>query len=227
MYYDWSSKVLSWPGMTVQLSHGLSEHYVDNLGECVIVAHGNATGIDQPVTVKLRADVIDLSLTRRSPKLVDVDDHDRHVAFEDFVSECAALEDSTDSGHTPRLLSAGTIQQDSSMPYPDGYLRAIVMSTVPGQNVRRILLDLSDHERDTIRDQLASVLEYMRQKGWYYSDPKPENLIYLVDLASAILEDKVGDRITPESNIVEMFGVWDEYARRSDRSLSLRINPWA
>ncbi|KAI9770960.1 MAG: hypothetical protein M1840_002664 [Geoglossum simile] len=135
--------------MTVRLSHGLSEHYVDNLGECVIVAQGKATGIDETVTVKLRAD----------PKLVRVDDRNRHVAFEDFVLECAALEDSTDSGHTPRFLGAGTTWQDSSMPYPDGYIHAIVMSTVPGQNVQQILLDLSESERDTIRVQLASVLE--------------------------------------------------------------------
>jgi hypothetical protein len=91
--------------------------------------------------------------------MVDVDDHDRDVAFDDFVSECAALQDSGDSGHTPRLLGAGTMQQDSSMPYPGGYIHAIVMSTVPGQNVRRILLDLSESERDTIRVQLAGVLE--------------------------------------------------------------------
>ncbi|KAI9782256.1 MAG: hypothetical protein M1839_005370 [Geoglossum umbratile] len=210
MYYDWSNKVLSWPDMTVQLSHALSERFVDNLGECVIVACGKANG--GGVTAKLRAE--------RSPKMVNVDDHDRGVAFTDFLSEWAALQDSSGSGHTPRLLYAGITKQDSSMPYPGGYIHAIVMSTVPGQEVGRILLDLSESERDTIRDQLASTLEYMRQKGWYYSDPKPENLIYLVDLASARMLDKphldelVGDKITPESNIVEMFGVWDEYARR-------------
>ncbi|KAI9768250.1 MAG: hypothetical protein M1840_005080 [Geoglossum simile] len=200
--------------MTVQLSHALSERYIDSSGECVVVAHGKAKGISEPVTVKLRAE--------RSPKIVNVDDRGRQVAFEDFLNECAVLQDSSNSGHTPRFLGAGTVQQDSSMPYPDGYIHTIVMSTVPGENVGQILLDLSERERNIIRDQLASVLEYMRQKGWYYSDPKPGNLMYLVDLESAILPDKVEDRITPTSNIVEMFGVWDEYARRSDR----RIKPW-
>ncbi|KAI9767635.1 MAG: hypothetical protein M1840_005506 [Geoglossum simile] len=197
MYYDWSNKTLRWPDMTVQLSRMLSERFVDNLGECVIVACGRAQGID--VIVKLRAD----------PKVVNVDDHDRGVALTDFLSEWAALEDSSGSGHTPRPIYAGATTQDSSMPYSSGYIRAIIMSTVPGQEVGRILLDLSESKQDTIRRQLASTLEYMRKKGWY-----------LVDLASARILDKshldelVGDEVTPESNVVEMFGVWDDYARR-------------
>jgi hypothetical protein len=47
------------------------------------------------------------------------------------------------------------------MPYPGGYIRVIIMSKLPGQNVRHILLDLSEQERSIIRDQLASVLEYV------------------------------------------------------------------
>jgi hypothetical protein len=98
-------------------------------------------------------------MIRRSPNLVNADDHDPQVAYEDFVNEWAALEDSSDSGHTPHVLYAGVTKQDSSMPYPGGYLHVIVMSTVPGQNVGRVLLDLSGSERDTIRDQLTSTLE--------------------------------------------------------------------
>ena len=33
-------------------------------------------------------------------------------------------------------------------------------------------------------------------------------------LDEEILYELAGDRITPESNIVELFGVWDEYTRR-------------
>ncbi|KAI9776853.1 MAG: hypothetical protein M1839_009301 [Geoglossum umbratile] len=91
--------------------------------------------------------------------IAGIDDHVRKVAFENFLIECAALEDSTGSGHTPRFLNAGTLRQDSFMPYPSGYMHAIVMSTVPGQNVREILLNLSEDERDSILEQLAGVLE--------------------------------------------------------------------
>ena len=90
-----------------------------------------------------------------------VDAHDREVAKREFANEWLALEDLSDSGHTPRYLTFGEILQDYSMPYPDGYVRVLVMSKVPGQNVRQILLDLSEEERFIIRDQLASVLEWV------------------------------------------------------------------
>ena len=91
----------------------------------------------------------------------DVDDHDREEALKGFASEIVALEDSSDSGHTPRFLAYDDTDQDGSMPYPGSYLRVIIISKLPGQNVRRILLDLSEQERSIIRDQLASVLEYV------------------------------------------------------------------
>jgi hypothetical protein len=101
-------------------------------------------------------------LTRLNPTTVtDIDDHDRQVALKGFASEIAALEDSSDSGHTPRFLAYEDTFQDRFMPYPGGYIHVIVMSKLPGQNVRQILLDLSEQERSIIRDQLASVLEYV------------------------------------------------------------------
>jgi hypothetical protein len=93
--------------------------------------------------------------------VADIDNHDRQVALKHFASEIAALEDSSDSGHTPRFLAYDDTCQDHFMPYPGGYIRVIIMSKLPGQNVRHILLDLSEQERSIIRDQLASVLEYV------------------------------------------------------------------
>jgi hypothetical protein len=94
----------------------------------------------------------------------DVDDLDRQMALEHFASEIVALEDSSDSGHTPRFIAYDDTLQDHSMPYPGGYIHVIIVSKLPGQNVRRILLDLSEQERSIIRDQLASVLEYVGLK---------------------------------------------------------------
>jgi hypothetical protein len=101
-------------------------------------------------------------LTRLNPvTFTDIDDHDRQVALKHFASEIAALEDASDSGHTPHFLAYDDTCQDHFMPYPGGYIRVIIMSKLPGQNVRQILLDLSEQERSIIRDQLASVLEYV------------------------------------------------------------------
>ena len=89
--------------------------------------------------------------------VTDIDDHDRLG----FASEIAALEDSSDSGHTPHFLAYDKAFQDHPMPYPGGYIHVIVMSKLPGQNVRQILLNLSEQERSIIRDQLARVLDYV------------------------------------------------------------------
>lgn len=98
-------------------------------------------------------------MTRLSSNIVDVDSHDQKVAFDNFVSECAVLQDSSSSRHTLCLLSTSTIQQDSSILYSSSYIHTIVMSTVSKQNVQLILLDLSKSERDAICNQLTSVLK--------------------------------------------------------------------
>jgi hypothetical protein len=105
-----------------------------------------------------------LSLPRVSSEIAHVDDHDRDVALRNYAEEWLALGDMADSGHTPRCLTPrrlidGYAEQDQSMPYPGGYIHALVMTKVPGQNVQEILLDLTEEERSTIREQLMGVLE--------------------------------------------------------------------
>jgi hypothetical protein len=90
-----------------------------------------------------------------SPKRVKgVDAHDREVAEIEFAKEWQALEELGDSGHTPCYITYGEISQDSSMPYPDGYIRILGMSRVPGQNIRTIMFDLGEEERLVIRNLL-------------------------------------------------------------------------
>ena len=75
------------------------------------------------------------------------------------MQEWTALEELEDSEHIPRLLIHGVDLQDQSMPCPGGYIRVLVMSKVPGQNVKEILFSLKDDERILIETQLAQVLE--------------------------------------------------------------------
>ena len=93
--------------------------------------------------------------------LTDIDDDYRQMALEGFAKEIVALEDCSDSRRTPRFIAYEDTVQDHFMPYPGGYINVIIMSKLPGQNVARILLDLSEQERSIIREQLASVLEYV------------------------------------------------------------------
>ncbi|KAI9767349.1 MAG: hypothetical protein M1840_005758 [Geoglossum simile] len=149
------------------------------------------------------------------------DDSNREAAKRRFEDEWAALEELEGSEHTPHLLGYGVIKQDHSMPCPGGYIRALIMLEVPGQNVKEILLDLEDGERVIIETQLAKVLEYMRQKGWSFVDPKPGSLhwdrknekLYLIDLGGAIL-DKKEETIGVESRIVKLFMITSKWSRR-------------
>ncbi|KAI9773159.1 MAG: hypothetical protein M1840_008280 [Geoglossum simile] len=181
----WSGKTVKCENLTVQLTGVLSERYVYDLGECVVVADGKCVTIldgepDRLVVVKLRVQL--------DPETVD--DDDREEAMRAAATEWAALMESADSGHTPHSLAFGTTLQDQSMPYPGGYIHVLVMSKVPGRNVQQILSNLTEEERVTIRNQLASTLEY------------------LVDLEAVhYLGKAAGDRITPESGIVKMFKV--------------------
>jgi hypothetical protein len=177
MLYNWSGKTIECKDITVQLTSVLSERDVDSLGQCVIVALGKTKGISELVVVKMRVeyDIINLQSyglinVLNSPRLsseiaTDVDDHDREVALRNYAEEWLALGDMADSGHTPRCLTPrhdlidGEVEQDQFMPYPGGYIHALVMTKVPGRNVQEILLDLTEEERSTIREQLTDVLE--------------------------------------------------------------------
>ena len=75
------------------------------------------------------------------------------------MEEWTALEELGDLEHTPRLLICDVVMQDDSMPRPGGYIRVLVMSEVPGQNVEDILFDLKEDERVIIETQLAKILE--------------------------------------------------------------------
>jgi hypothetical protein len=50
MHYCWSGKNIRCAGMTVQIIQELSERFVYNLGECIIVAHGKVEESGKLVT---------------------------------------------------------------------------------------------------------------------------------------------------------------------------------
>jgi len=58
--YKWSGRVVKCKNLTIRLTNILSERYVENLGECVIVADGKPEDgrslerVDSSVVVKLR-----------------------------------------------------------------------------------------------------------------------------------------------------------------------------
>ncbi|KAI9772423.1 MAG: hypothetical protein M1840_000626 [Geoglossum simile] len=214
MDYHWSGKTIYCNGNSVRLTNVLSRRPILNLGECVIVAHGEVNGGDKPVIAKLR---VKLDLDGDT----EISDSNREAATREFAEEWTALEELKDSGHTPHLLIGTVIMQDQSMPCPGGYIRVLIMSRIPGQNVDEILLDLKEDEPVSIETQLAEVLEYMRKRKWSFTDPKPSNLhwdrknkkLYLVDLEAAVPDDEEV-KIGPKSGIVKSFMITSKWSRR-------------
>jgi hypothetical protein len=56
MDYRWLGKTIYCNGDSVRLTNVLSRRPILNLGECVIVAHGEVNGADKPVIAKLRVE---------------------------------------------------------------------------------------------------------------------------------------------------------------------------
>ncbi|KAI9765643.1 MAG: hypothetical protein M1840_007200 [Geoglossum simile] len=220
MEYRWPGKKIRFNNDYIQLTVVLSRRLISNLDECVIVARG-VNGADEPLMAKLRVELDPNPVTRVDDSDGGSDDDDREAAKRRFEDEWAALEELNGSEHTPRLLGCGVIKQDDSMPCPGGYIRALIMSGVPGQNVKEILLDLEDGERVMIETQLAKVLEYMRLQGWSFVDPKPGSLhwdrknrkLYLIDLGGAV-PDGGGEAVGVGSRIVKSFMITSKWSRR-------------
>ncbi|KAI9766684.1 MAG: hypothetical protein M1840_006328 [Geoglossum simile] len=223
MEYRWQGREIQFNDDSIRLTKVLSRHQNHILDECVIVVLGE-NGVKEPLIAKLRVELDSNPVTYDSDNGSEIDDSSREVAKSQFERELAALKELEGSGHTPHLRVHGVIEQDRSMPCPGGYIRALIMSKIPGQNVKEILLDLNEDERVMIETQLAEVLEYMRQKGWSFIDPKPSNLhwdgenkkLYLIDLGGAIPAEKT-EKIEPQSGIVQAFRITSQYSRRSQR----------
>jgi hypothetical protein len=68
-------------------------------------------------------------------------------------------------GHGPQLLKVTKSKQNEWMPYPGGQINYKVMTRVPGADVDKIRDNLSARERQSIRSQLAKILEAMADKN--------------------------------------------------------------
>lgn len=82
------------------------------------------------------------------------------IAYRFFTKECLLLEKCGLIDYLPDYYSCEGLPQDNTWLFPGGYLYAIAMSKVPGCAVIDIE-NLSQHELEIIRDQLADTLEYV------------------------------------------------------------------
>lgn len=85
---------------------------------------------------------------------------ERHVCFEVTLIKLIHS-----IGHGPQSLIFSKGKQNEWMPYPGGRIYYIAMTRVPGENVERIRYQLSSQQRQSIRSQLAKILEAMADKN--------------------------------------------------------------
>jgi hypothetical protein len=85
---------------------------------------------------------------------------ERHVLFE------ASLYDVIHRiGHGPKVMMVTRRNQMQWMPYPGRQIFFTVLRRVPGEDVSKIRNSLSAPERQSIRSQLAKILETMADKN--------------------------------------------------------------
>ncbi|ODM23375.1 hypothetical protein SI65_00964 [Aspergillus cristatus] len=159
--------ILTINGIAVTITDILSEKLQPDFNERRGVFQGLTT---QNNTVILRNyGISELSDRRQSLGL---------VLRENFEDEHKALSACQGINTVPRLFAVDELVQAASDPFPNGYLRAIVMSRARGQSVVDIFDDLDQQDYTTIHTQLTAALEHMRLNGYVFIEPPTEHIFY-------------------------------------------------
>ena len=82
------------------------------------------------------------------------------MAMYDFFHEIRMIQAVAAIGHGPPYITHISQTEGPSMPYPPCDTDFIVMRRVPGRNLDDIYDNLSDEQLESIRLQLARILEY-------------------------------------------------------------------
>lgn len=77
----------------------------------------------------------------------------------DWLEEIRLVEEVADIDGGPKYLYHVAQPQDPTFPFPGGNVFFIVMTRVPGVNLNHIYRDLTDRQLESIRLQLAHILE--------------------------------------------------------------------
>ncbi|PLB53284.1 hypothetical protein P170DRAFT_351400 [Aspergillus steynii IBT 23096] len=149
------------------------------------------------------------------------------IAEEDFLFEVQAAMVLSEAGLGPQYINYERRTQPEWMPFPKGCVHVLVMKVPPGENLDEIRDDLTDRQLDSIRTQLAHILEIMRQNYNKMIQQHPSylnydvhtNKLYLVDLAGLGFtdpDDNTSFPIDEESPYVEAFNLWREPYHKVD-----------
>ncbi|KAI9929432.1 hypothetical protein ASPWEDRAFT_172912 [Aspergillus wentii DTO 134E9] len=200
--------------------------YLDLTG-LVQKIEGRPVKIEEQLTGSISDSQSELLTTVSSlnPKWFSIEDpkENQDFAFDHFLHECDLVEIVHEIGHGPKYISHFSRKAGPKYPYPNGLVHFLIMSRVPGENVRDIFLGLSDEQLASIKRQLAYILEHMRQNGrtLYEQDPDflrydiPNDKLYLANFTFFnIIDPDLEDPITEQDVYVLTFKIWQRHLPR-------------
>lgn len=79
--------------------------------------------------------------------------------MEDYIEEITLVEVVADIDHGPKYITHASQKAGPDLPCPNGGLHFIVMSRVPGEDLNDIYDSLNSDQLESIRSQLAYILE--------------------------------------------------------------------
>ncbi|KNG86317.1 hypothetical protein ANOM_005216 [Aspergillus nomiae NRRL 13137] len=172
-----------------------------------------------------------------NPKDFDFEDprEVKEIAEERYCHEVEAAILLGERGLGPKYRTHETQYQEEWMPFPGGYIDFFVMQLPPGENVNEIQDELTNRQLESIRTQLAYILETMRKNGYTLVQQHPSflnydartNKLYLIDLADLdFTNPETSYPIDEESPYVEAFNIWRApYSKSEKGSKSGRMPP--
>ncbi|PWY74514.1 hypothetical protein BO94DRAFT_227803 [Aspergillus sclerotioniger CBS 115572] len=200
-------------GKKLKAEKQLSEVLDERIGQRHVIANIMCINDKSSAHLKVRYEL--------NPKHFDLDDPKEmlEIAEEHYCHEVDATKFLANARVGPRVIAIETQDQPEWMPYPGGYVDFIVMHTPYGENIDEIRDKLTNGQLDSIRTQLANILEKMRKKGYlllqqhpsYLHYDVPSNKLYLTDLEALGFTDPTSSKSCPideQSPSVAAFNLW-------------------
>lgn len=106
------------------------------------------------------------------------------MAMYDFFHEIRMIQAVAAIGHGPAYITHISQTEGPTMPYPPGDTDFMTMKSVPGRNLDEIYDNLTDEQLESIRLQLARILEYalpflLLFRPCEFKEPWPQCLLTL------------------------------------------------
>ncbi|XHG03716.1 hypothetical protein AWENTII_007009 [Aspergillus wentii] len=160
--FDFTGRVREIHNRHVKIEKQLSEHLDDQSGQRHVLALARYLDTDEEIMLKIRYDL--------NPEQFDIEDlkESREDADMMFLHEADGVENVYAIHHGPRYITYVTQPAGQEMPYPDGWADFLITSRVPGDDVAEISGELTFDQLESIRKQLANILEDISLFPWLF-----------------------------------------------------------